>query len=114
MLSDYCKQIKDKFGIATGQVHKLILTSFDEQKNFLHYKNLQLYLSVGLKLTKFHRALKFKQSTWSKPYIDFNTEKRKTAKNSFGKDFFKLMNNAVFGKTMENLSKVRGLTSNGL
>ena len=110
MLSDYCKQIKDKFGIATGQVHKLILTLFDKQKNFLHYKNLQLYLSVGLKLTKFHRALKFKQSTWSKPYI----EKRKTAKDSFGKDFFRLMNNAVFGITMENLSKVRGLTSNGL
>ena len=64
-----------------------------------------MYLSLGIKLTKIHKVLKFKQSDWMKKYIDFNTEKSTNAANSFKKDCFKLMIDSVYGKKMENLRK---------
>ena len=105
MLSDYCKNIAKKYNITTGLVHKLIPTLSNKEKYVLHYRNLQLYTDLGLEVTKVHRVLEFNQSAWLKQYIDFNTQKRTNAKNAFEKDFFKLMNNSVFGKTMENIRK---------
>ena len=86
-------------------VEKLIC-HFKPRTNYvLHYKNLKQYLNMGLKLKSINRAISFEQSPWMEPYIRKNTELRKTAANSFEKDFFKLMNNSVFGKTIENIRK---------
>ena len=84
-------------------VKKLIPNLRDKYKYVTHYKNLMLYLSLGMKLKKIHQGIKFNESEWLKPYIDLNTNLRAKAKSNFEKDFFKLMNNSVFGKTMENI-----------
>ena len=105
MLSRYCKKIADRYKIKVGDVKKLIPNLGNKTKYVLHYKNLQLYLSLGMRLTKIHRVLKFKQSDWMEKYIDFNTDKRKNAANDFENDFFNLIINSVYGKTMENLRK---------
>ena len=83
MLSDYCKKIADKYEIKVGDKMKLIKNLGNKINYVVHYRNLQLYLSLGIKLTKIHRVLKFKKSYWIKKYIDFNTEKRTDATNRF-------------------------------
>ena len=105
MLSSYCKSIADKCDIKVGDVKKLIPNLGNKTKYVVHYRNLQLYLSLRMKLTKIHKVLKFKQSDWMKKHIDFNTKRRMGASNDFEKDFFKLMINSIYGKTMENLRK---------
>ena len=84
-------------------VEKLIPNLRDKKKYVLHYKNLIQCLKQGMKLKRIYRGIKFVESEWMKPYIDMNTELRTKAKNNFEKDHYKLMNNSVFGKTMENI-----------
>ena len=89
--------------LEVNKVDKLIPNLRDKKKYVIHYENLKEYLSLGLTLTKIHRGIKFEESQWLEKYIVLNTELRTAAANDFEKDFFKLMNNSVFGKTMENI-----------
>ena len=82
---------------------KLLLTLEDKRNYVVHYRNLQFYLKQGMKLKCVHRVLEFEQECWMEPYIRMNTEFGKNAKSDFEKNSYKLMNNSVFGKTMENL-----------
>ena len=89
--------------VQVGTVEKLIPNLNCKTKYVVHCENLKLYEKLGLNITKIHRGIQFEESTWLKDYINLNTRLRMKATNEFEKDFFKLMNNAVFGKTMENI-----------
>ena len=101
-LSDYQNELIENNMLKT---EKLVPNLMDKNKYVVHYENLRLYEQLGMKIKKIHRVLEFDEKPWMEPYIRMNTELRKKAKNTFEKDFFKLMNNSVFGKTMENIRK---------
>ncbi|PKY61623.1 hypothetical protein RhiirA4_486845 [Rhizophagus irregularis] len=104
-LSDKQHELINRSGQRYVPTEKLILNLFDKDKYVVHRRNLQYYINQGMVLEHIYEAIKFEQSPWMKPYIIFNTEQRAKSKNDFEKDFYKLMNNSVFGKTMENLRK---------
>jgi hypothetical protein len=89
--------------IGNEKLPKLMTTLYDKEKYVVHYSTLKQCLQKGLKLEKIHKVVEFDQSAWLKKYINFNTDLRTKATNDFEKDFFKLMINSVFGKTMENI-----------
>ena len=91
--------------------NKLVCNIHDKENCVVHISALKQALNCGLILNKIHRVIEFNQEAWLKPYIDMNTKLRTEAKNDFEKDFFKLTNNSVFEKTMENVRKYRGIKS---
>ena len=92
-----------------GGVERLIPNLYYKKRYVIHIRALEQALKHGLVLECIHKAIEFKQSAWMTEYIDFNTRLRAAATNDFEKDFYKLMNNAVFGKTMENIRKHRNI-----
>ena len=92
-----------------GKCNKLVFDFHDKKNYVVHIKALKQVLNQGLILKKLHRVIQFNHKAWLKPYIDMNTILRTESKNDFKKDFFKLMNNSVFGKTMENVRKHRDI-----
>ena len=95
---------QEKFPVEPPQT-KLTPNLRDKSKYVVHYRNLKLYTQLGMVVTKIYRVLQFQQTPWLKTYIDFNTKQRSLATTQFAKDFYKLMNNTVFGKTHENIRK---------
>ena len=91
------------------KIEKLVANLHDKTDNDIHIRNLKKALNHSLILKKVYKVIEFNQNAWLKSYIDMNTDLRKKVQNDFEKDFFKLMNNVIFGKTMENVRKYRDI-----
>ena len=91
------------------EIEKLVANLHDKEESVIQIRNSKQALNHGLVMKKVHRVIKFNEKSWLKPHVDMNTQLRKNAKNNFEKDFVKLMNNAVFGKTMENVRELSSL-----
>ena len=87
----------------------LVCNLYDKKENVVHIRSLKQALNHGLILNKVHILIQFNQEAWLNPYIEINTKLATKTKNDFEKDFFRLMNNPVFGKTLENVRKHRDI-----
>ena len=105
MLSEGQHALREKYAMSHALSTKLIPNLINKTKYICHYRNLRFYLEHGLVLHKIHRVIRFRQRKWLAPYIEKNSALRATSTSSFEKDFFKLLNNSVYGKTCENLTK---------
>ena len=106
LLSPLTQSMREAFQMkVNGNTEKLIPNFFEKMHCVLHYRNLELYLELGLRLKKIHRAIAFWQSVWMAPYIRFNIEHHRNASNQFESNLFKLFNNATFGKSIENVKR---------
>ena len=103
-LSKYQKYLNKKLNVKYNEKDKKLILDLLPKKNYkIYYKNLEYYMQLGIKVDKVHKILTFDEKPFLKEYIDLNTELRKNSKNDFKKDLFKLMNNAIFGKSMQNV-----------
>ena len=116
MLSEYQKYFNDKLSIKYNSTDKKLILDLLPKKNYkVYYKNLEYYLKLGIKVTKVHRILTFDEKPFLKEYIDLNIELRKQSKNDLVKDLFKLINNSIFEKSMENVlnrSNIKSINNN--
>ena len=101
-LSDFQFSLKEQYNIPEAKVPKLLRTLFDKRNYVVHYKLLQLYVQLGLRITKLHRVLQFNLERWLEPYITLNSNMRKNTTNKFQQNNYKLMNSFVYGKTIES------------
>ena len=104
--NEYMKQIKPEKHVKSK---KLICDWMDKKNYLVHYRKLKFYVRHGTVVDKILEIISFKQSKWLEKYINFNTQKRNKAKNDFEKDFYKLLNNAFYGKCMENVRNRLGI-----
>ena len=100
-MSPHLREIVEKQNLKVGKVEKLLGTFYDKKNYIIHYRNFKLYISLGMKVKAIHQVLQFHQKPSLKEYIDFNTNKRGASTNTFDINFYKFLNNALFGKTME-------------
>ena len=104
-LSEYKEYLNKKLNVKYSEADKKLILDLLPKKNYkIYYKNLEYHMQLGIKVNKIHKILTFDEKDFLKKYIDLNTELRKHAKNDLEKDLFKLINNSIFGKSMENVS----------
>lgn len=110
MLSPYSKQLLNKLCLhRSDKIKKLILTLGHKKNYVVHYRTLQLYLKLGLKIKKITKVLAFEQRAWMKDFIDFNSNKRKKAKTNFESNLYKISSNSLYGKTLQNCLRYRNI-----